>query len=58
MGTGKPLARELQDVLERLADEKYPLYIPIPDVGERTTAKLDRIHNFIKRKAGIEFKLE
>ena len=54
----EPIARELQDVLERLADEKYPLYIPIPDVEERMTAKIDLISNLIKRKAGIEFKLE
>jgi len=54
----EPIARELQDVLERMADEKYPLYIPIPDVEERMTGKIDLINNFIKRKAGIEFKLE
>ena len=53
----EPIVNKLQDMLERVADMGYPLFIPIPDVENRGTAKTDLIHKFIKRKTGIEFKL-
>lgn len=53
----EPIVNKLQDMLERVADMGYPLFIPIPDVENRGTVKIDLIKNFIKRKVGIEFKL-
>ncbi len=46
----------IQDTIERLADQKYPLIVPIPSVdGPKVETNL--ITNLIKRKAGVEFKL-
>ena len=47
----------IQDVLEKIYENKYPLIIPIPSVEGRIKMKTDLIGKLIKRKAGIEFKL-
>ena len=48
---------KLQDMFEKMENKKYPVFIPIPDVESRVTAKTDSINNFVKRKTGIDFKL-
>jgi len=50
------LVNKIQDYIERIAENKYPLIVPIPSV-EGQKIKIDLITNLIKRKAGIEFKL-
>lgn len=50
------LVNKIQDFIERIAENKYPLIVPIPSV-EGQKVKTDLITNLIKRKAGIEFKL-
>ena len=47
----------IQDVIEKIYENKYPLIIPIPSVEGRIKMKTDLIGTLIKRKAGIEFKL-
>ena len=50
------IVNKIQDFIERIAENRYPLILPIPSVeGQKT--KTDLITNLIKRKAGIEFKL-
>ncbi len=47
----------IQDVIEKIYENKYPLIIPIPSVEGRIKMKTDLIGKLIKQKAGIEFKL-
>ncbi len=50
------IVNKIQDFIESIAENKYPLIIPIPSV-EGQKIKTDLISNLIRRKAGIEFKL-
>ena len=51
------IVNKIQDVLEKMYANKYPLIIPIPSVEGRIKVKTDLISKLIKQKAGIEFKL-
>ena len=51
------LGDQISGVIEKLAERKYPLIIPIPDIGGPITMKTDLIVELIRRKAGIEIKL-
>jgi vacuolar-type H+-ATPase subunit F/Vma7 len=51
------IVNKLQDVLEKMYENKYPLIIPIPSVEGQIKVKTDLISMLIKQKAGIEFKL-
>ena len=50
------LVNKIQDYIERITEQNYPLIVPIPSV-EGLKIKTDLITNLIRRKAGIEFKL-
>ena len=43
-------------ILEKIAEQKYPLIIPIPDIKGPKLLKTDLIVELIKRKTGIEVK--
>jgi len=47
----------IQDVLDKIYENKYPLIVPLPSVEGRIKVKTDLISKLIKRKAGIEFQL-
>jgi vacuolar-type H+-ATPase subunit F/Vma7 len=48
---------KIRNVIEGITENRYPLIIPIQGVRDGEVAKTDLIHELIKRKAGIEFKL-
>ena len=50
------IVNKIQDFIERIAENRYPLIVPIPSV-EGQKIKTDLITKLMKRKAGIEFKL-
>ncbi len=50
------IVNKIQEFIERIAENRYPLILPIPSV-EGQKIKTDLITRLIKRKAGIEFKL-
>ena len=51
------LSDQNSGVIEKIAERKYPLIIPIPDMEGSIPMKTDPIVELIRRKAGIEIKL-
>lgn len=51
------VVNQIHDVIQGIAERKYPLVIPIPSAEGSTMMKTDLIVELIKRKAGIEVKL-
>ncbi|UCE28513.1 MAG: V-type ATP synthase subunit F [Candidatus Bathyarchaeota archaeon] len=48
---------QIPDVIEKVAERKYPLVVPIPGARGSIAMKTDLIVELIRRKAGIEVKL-
>lgn len=51
------IANKIQDLIDRIAENKYPLVIPIPSLEGSLKVKIDLINKLIKSKVGIDFKL-
>lgn len=45
-------------LLEEITENKYPLIIPVPGIKSSETTQIDLINDLVRRKAGIEFKLQ
>jgi vacuolar-type H+-ATPase subunit F/Vma7 len=52
------LINKIKDLIEGVLEKKYPLIIPIPSVENQEAIQTDLINDLVKRKAGIEFKLQ
>ena len=51
------LIDQIDAVIENITERKYPLIVPIPDMGDPVTMKTDLIIKLIRSKVGIEVKL-
>ncbi len=51
------LVDEVSGLAEKVAERKYPLIVPIPEIRGPLVTKTDLMVELIRRKAGIEVKL-
>lgn len=49
---------QIDSTMKRIAESKYPVIIPIPDTKGPIRLRTDPIVELIKRKTGIEIKLQ
>lgn len=51
------LAEQIHSMIEKIAEHKHPLIIPIPNTRRSGVLKTDLIVELIRRKVGVEVKL-
>ena len=51
------LLDQIYGAIEKIIERKYPLIVPIPDMGGPIKMKTDLMVELIRRKVGIEVKL-
>lgn len=52
------LFNQIHSSLENASERRYPVVIPIPDTKGRKMLKIDPIIELVRRKTGIEVKLQ